>query len=92
MSLVYFGFVQCQDQGQHRRVVPLASAVLDDGTIVEMVYRLDLRRTLFAIYSAGRWTLKDAIGIGPDTKLVPFSPSNNLIENEVVLLPSEPRI
>ena len=57
-----------------------------------MTSRPDPRRTLFAIYSAGRWTLQDAIDIGPDTKLVPFSPNNNLIKNEVVLLPSEPRI
>ena len=57
-----------------------------------MTFRPDLRRTLFAIYSAGRWTLQDAIDIGPDAKLVPFSPNNNLIKNEVVLLPSEPRI
>ena len=34
----------------------------------------------------------DAVDLGPDAKLVPFSPSNNLIKNEVVLLPSEPRI
>ena len=57
-----------------------------------MVFRPDLRRTLFAIYSAGRWTLQDAIDLGPDAKLVPFSANNNLIKNEVVLLPSEPRI
>jgi hypothetical protein len=48
------------------------------------------RRTFFAIYSAGRWTLQDAIDLGPDSRLVPFSPNNNLIE--VVLLPSEPTI
>ena len=49
--------------------MPTASAILDDGTIVEMVYRLDLRRTVFAIYSAGRWTLQDAIDLGPDARL-----------------------
>jgi hypothetical protein len=48
----------------------------------------DLRRTLFAIYCAGRWTLQDAIDLGPDA-LVPFSANNNLIKNEVVLLPSD---
>ena len=70
----------------------MASSILDDSTIVEMVYRPDLRRTLFAVYTSGRWTLQDAIDIGPDAKFVPFSPNNNLIKNEVVLLPSEPRI
>ncbi|MFY9622885.1 MAG: hypothetical protein WAJ91_00685, partial [Rhodoplanes sp.] len=57
-----------------------------------MTFRPELRRTLFAIYSAGRWTLQDAVDIGPDTKFVPFSANNNLIKNDVVLLPSEPRI
>ena len=36
--------------------------------------------------------MQDAIDIGPDTKLVPFSAGNNLIKNNVVLLPSEPQI
>ena len=75
---------------KQKRVVPAASAILDEGTIVEMVYRPDLRRTLFAICSAGRWTLQDAVDIGDDTKFVPFSGNNNLIKNDVVLLPSEP--
>ena len=72
--------------------MPTASAILHDGTIAEMVFRPDLRRTLFAIYSAGRWTLQDVVELGPDAKLVPFSANNNLIKNEVVLLPSEPLI
>ena len=84
--------METHDEPKQKRIVPTASAVLDDGTIVEMVFRPDLRRTLFAISTAGRWTLQDAIDIGPDTKFVPFSPNNNLIKNEVVLLPSEPQI
>jgi hypothetical protein len=75
-----------------KRVVPTASAVLDDGTIVEMTFRPESRRTCFVIYSAGRWTLQDAVDVDPDTKIVPFSPNNNLIRNEVVLLPDQPRI
>ena len=81
-----------REQPKQNRIVPTASAILDDGTIAEMTFRPELRRTLFATYSAGRWTTQDAIDIGPDSKLVPFSPNNNLIKNEVVLLPSEPRI
>ena len=84
--------MESNDQPNKKRIVPTASAVLDDGTIVEMTYRPELRRTLFAIYSAGRWTLQDVVDLGPDAKLVPFSANNNLIKNEVVLLPSEPRI
>src|SRR6202165_681305 len=57
-----------------------------------MAFQPKQRRTLFAIYNAGRWTLQDAIDLGSDARLVPFSPGNNLIKNEVVLLPSEPMI
>src|SRR6266567_3181260 len=75
-----------------KRIVPTASTILEDGTIIEMVFRPEQRRTLFAIYSAGRWTLQDGFDLGEDAHLVPFSPGNNLIKNEVVLLPSEPLI
>ncbi|UGX94268.1 hypothetical protein G6321_00053530 [Bradyrhizobium barranii subsp. barranii] len=75
-----------------KTIIPTASAVLEDGTLVEMAFQPKQRRTLFAIYSAGRWTLQDAVDIGSDARLVPFSPNNNLVKNEVVLLPSEPTI
>ena len=84
--------MEISHQPNNKRVVPTASAILDDGTIVETTFRPELRRTFFAFYGAGRWTLRDAIDLGPDEKLVPFSPNNNLIKNEVVLLPSEPYI
>jgi len=84
--------VEIRDEPSKKRIVPTASAILDDGTIVDMTFRPELRRTFFAICSTGRWTLQNAIDIGPDAKLVPFSPDNNLIKNEVVLLPSAPEI
>ena len=77
---------------QKKQIAPTASAILEDGTIVEMVFQPERRRTVFAIYNAGRWTLQDGIDLGGDARLVPFSPGNNLIKNEVVLLPSEPSI
>lgn len=77
---------------EKKQVVPTASAILEDGTIVELAFHPSLRRTVLAIYSAGRWTLQDAIDVGSDTRLVPFSPTNNLIKNDVVMLPSEPSI
>jgi hypothetical protein len=79
-------------ENNKRKIVATASKVLVDGTIIEMVFRPEQRRTLFAIYSGGRWTLQDGIDLGEDVRLVPFSPHNNLVKNEVVLLPSEPRI
>jgi hypothetical protein len=75
-----------------KRIVSAASAVLHDGTIVEMIFRPELRRTSFTLYNAGRWTMQESVDIGADARLVPFSPSNNLIKNDVVLLPGEPQI
>jgi hypothetical protein len=82
-----------KDSGQkERQIVPTASAILEDGTMIELIFRPDIRRTLLAIYSAGRWTLQEKVDLAGDTRLVPFSPGNNLIKNEAVLLPSEPKI
>ncbi len=88
----YAGQVDNNPEEKRKQIVPTASAILDDGAIVEMTFQPKLRRTFFAIFNAGRWTLQDGIDLGSDARLVPFSPNNNLIKNEVVLLPSEPRI
>src|ERR1700722_3755950 len=71
--------------------IPTVSAILEDGTIVELVYQAATRRTLFALYSAGRWTLQPHVDVDKKVRLIPFSPNNNLIKNEAVLLPSKPR-
>ena len=89
---LYTGRVENNPAQKKRQIVPTASAILDDGTLVEMAFHPKQRRTLFAIYSAGRWTLQDGLDLGSDARLVPFSPNNNLVKNEVVLLPSEPMI
>lgn len=75
-----------------KQTIPTASATLDDGTLVELVYQPARRKTLLALFSAGRWTLQESIKAGADRVLVPFSPTNNLIANEAVLLASEPCI
>jgi hypothetical protein len=72
--------------------LPAVSWCLPDGTLVELLYRPEVRKTLFALCSAGRWTLQSHIDLDDNARLVPFSPHNNLIKNEVVLLPSEPQI
>lgn len=84
------------DQDQHSQskkpTIPITSATLGDGTLVELVYQAVRRKTSLALFSAGRWTLQDSVKDGADRVLVPFSPNNNLISNEAVLLASEPRI
>ena len=75
-----------------KQTVPTTSAILDDGTMIELVYNPERRKTFLAVFSAGRWTLQDSVTTSSGTMLVPFSPENNLIANEAVVLPSEPRI
>lgn len=75
-----------------QRIIPTVSYCSPDGTLVELLYRPTERQTTFAIYNAGRWTMAPYIDLDDGHRLVPFSPNNNLIINEVVLLPSEPQI
>lgn len=72
--------------------VPTVSSILEDKAIVELVYVPERSRTQFAIFSAGRWTLQHHIDAPGGSRLVPFSAQNNLIKNDVVLFPSQPRI
>jgi len=69
---------------------PTASAVCDDGSLIELVYdRID-RTTALAVFRDGAWSLEASVDLGRNDRCCPFSPNNNLIKNEVVLLPSRP--
>ena len=81
-----------QAGGGGRTTVPTVSRCLPDGTLVELLYRPAERQTVLAVHNAGRWTTQPHLDLGGGVRLVPFSPDNNLIKNDVVLLPSEPRI
>jgi hypothetical protein len=72
------------------RLIPVASAVFDDGAILEMVLRPEERRTVFVLWNDGGWKVSDSVSRDPSRRLVPYSANNNLISNEVVLLPSGP--
>jgi hypothetical protein len=71
--------------------VPVVSRCYPDGTLIELLYRPHERQTVLALFHAGRWTVQPHIDVD-GSRLVPFSPDNNLIKNEAVLLPSEPQI
>jgi hypothetical protein len=75
-----------------KHFAPTTSAILDDGSLVELVFQPGQRSTCLAVYSAGRWTMQEDVDLDGVTRLVPFSPENNLIKNDAVLLSSEPRI
>lgn len=71
------------------RTVPTVSAVWDDGSLVEMIYRPVEGRTAFVLWSDGSW--REVPHIDRDgVRLVPYSARNNLLVNRVVLFPSEP--
>jgi hypothetical protein len=69
--------------------MPTVSAVLSDGSLVEMLHRPEEHRTVFCVFKDGQWRLEDHLLEGGQ-RLVPYSPNNNLLRHEVVLLPSEP--
>ncbi len=72
---------------QHK--TPTASHVLPDGSLVELLYDPVRRATALALWRDERWSIETHIDVGEE-RLVPFSPENNIIKNDVVLLPSEP--
>ena len=70
------------------RGLPSVSRVLDDGSLLELVYDHTKKTTGFAV--SGMDGIQSDFELPNDERLVPFSPGNNLIQNKVVLLPSQP--
>ena len=71
-------------------MLPTVSAVFNDGAILEMVYQPIENRSAFVLWRDGEWKIETGLNVSPFQRWVPYSPNNNLIKNEVVLLPSEP--
>src|SRR2546427_624261 len=65
---------------------PTVSTVLPDGSLVEMVCQEN--RTLFCVAKDGEVRYEASLLVN-GRRLVPYSPRNNLLTNEVVLFPSE---
>ena len=76
------------EKAKDRNITPTVSGVLQDGTLIEMVYRPEERRTLLCIAKEGQVRYETSI-MDDGKRLVPYSPENNLLKNEVVLFPSE---
>jgi len=77
------------DEAKRDRARPAVSAVLADGSLVETVYQPEEHRTLFSVAKDGDARFETDVVVNGE-RLVPYSPNNNLLRNEVVLLPSEP--
>lgn len=80
---------QIIEEVKNQKVTPTVSGVFPDGVILEMVYEPQVRQTSFVVWQNGQWSFETGFNAG-QYRLVPYSPNNNLIKNEVVLLPSEP--
>ena len=73
-----------------KRAAPTISSILDDGTIVELVHEPLNHQTSFACYAHGKWTSQTQVTEPHSEDLIPYSASNTLIKNKVVLFPSKP--
>lgn len=68
---------------------PVVSRVCEDGTLVEALYDASQARTSLAIRTPdGTVSTAPHLDLPTGERLVPYSPSNNLIATECVLLPS----
>ncbi len=79
------------DERKPTHSIPVVSSVFEDGGILEMLYDREGRQTRFAFWREGSWSFESDHPINAVFKFVPYSPNNNLIKNEIVLLPSAPQ-
>lgn len=79
-----------QNPNKSLRTVPTVSRVCGD-TLIDLVYDPDTRKTGLAVSRfGGLWNIEQEVRTATGEVLVPYSPSNNLIVNNCVLLPSKP--
>ncbi len=77
------------EREERKKPVPTVSRIAEEA-IVELVYDRGARTTgLVVSRFGGLWNIEREVEIGGEV-LVPYSPRNNLIANECVLLPSGP--
>jgi hypothetical protein len=77
------------EEKKHSQGIPTVSKVLPDGTIIELVYTPEDHKTHLAVHQSGSFSLEESINTG-DERLVPISPTNNLLKHRVVLLSERP--
>ena len=70
--------------------MPTVACVAHD-TIIELVYDPEQCKTGLAVSRFdGLWNIEQEVRIHTGETLVPYSPKNNLIAHDCVLLPSKP--
>ena len=79
-----------QQNGNPDTGIPTVARVAKD-TIIELIYDPDQRKTGLAVSRhGGLWNIEQEVRIHTGETLIPYSPNNNLIANDCVLLPSKP--
>src|SRR5712691_8346923 len=82
-------FNETIEKAKKQSAQPTVSTILPDGSLAEMVYRPEENRTLFCVLKENGFRYETNLLVNSE-RLVPYSPRNNLLTNEVVLFPSEP--
>jgi hypothetical protein len=77
-----------KQEEKKRRGRPTVSARLADSSLVELLYRREEHRTLFAVCRNGLVHEEDRVELPDGKLLIPYSPENNLITHRAILLPS----
>jgi hypothetical protein len=73
--------------GEKQRSKATVSAILPDGSLVELVYQPDARQTVLCVCQHGEIRYETTVA-DEQRRLAPLSNRNNLLRNEVVLFPS----
>lgn len=73
-----------------QKPIPAVSCRLPDGRLGELVYDRKKKQTRLAVGRGEAVTLEEEIVLEDGTRLVPYSPTNNLIKHEVLLLADHP--
>jgi len=79
---------QKQENETKQIKIQTSSAILKDGSIVEMTYDQKNKTTNFVVYKDGHWEVKKSIERDGIT-LIPYYPHNGLLKNRVVLFPEK---
>ena len=78
------------EQKKFPKVFPKVSGTLPTGELYELLYQPKSNQTQFVYSKDGELAYAKELPIGKTEKIVPYSPFNNLIQNKVILFPSEP--
>lgn len=77
------------NKSQKEKVTPTVSRILSDGSLVELIYSYEEKKTLLLIGKDITRIAMERFRLSSGEVLVPLKASHGLIKHQVVLLPSE---